>query len=430
VIDSWIKKYNLRDADVKELISGMIISVSVVNISDKNILFKGFDVYSYKPYEYKDPKPVNIEITMIRGREHMYFTTKILGASGLSYLNKASEISPEDSYYIWYEERQILIIMPENLTGILPSNYFQNIGGKTYMKTPVLILENPQPNSGVVSAWINLGTAQGSIGVYGAFSAGEILSKLFNAVFPDVSFRLTGDFTWGGSTYYFTSKIDVNPNDAKWMYIYARPIQKYTQYYVCSFSECAKLHDRVYSLITDVWVIGSTIQGGRESGLPHQIIMNNFYSGTNYTGRLYISDTSLADGKLDPGETIAFEQIFKYYDTCGGDFEIGIPLGAIAAIGICAGLGLPTGGTACMVATAFASSFQLSLSFKGSTIYITGGLMNEGQYYGVGYNVPEYITMRISRYKYYVPPPWWCFWCSPCEYKVPAGIYFKAYPVS
>ena len=80
VIDSWINTYSLRNADDKGLISGIIISVFVMNISDKKILFKGFDEYSYKPYEYKDPKPVNIEITMIRGREHIYFTTKTLGA--------------------------------------------------------------------------------------------------------------------------------------------------------------------------------------------------------------------------------------------------------------------------------------------------------------------------------------------------------------
>jgi len=434
VIDSWINTYSLRNADVKGLISGMIISVFIMNISDKKILFKGFDVYSYKPYEYKDPKPVNIEITMIRGREHMYFITKILGASGLSYLNKASEISPEDRYYTWYEERQITIIMPENLTGSLPSNYFQNIGGKTYMKTPVLILENPQPNSAAIEASLSIKITDPSItvGVYATFTAGDIIEKLRSATLPSVSFRIT-DFTWGGNAYYFYLALMTYPqNPAGWLYIWARPIQKYTQYYICDETGCRKIEDRVYSLITDVWVIGSTIQGGVERGLPHQIIMNNFYSGTNDTGTLYIPGTPLDDSKLDPNEGINFGQIFPYYDTCGADFEVGIPLGALLAGAACAGLGIPTGGTACMVATAFASSFQLSLSFKGSSIYVGGGIMNYGQLpnTNIGYNVPVYIYMKISRYKYYVPPPWWCFWCSPCEYKVPAGIYFKAYPAS
>jgi len=431
VIDSWINTYSLRNADVKGLISGMIISVFVMNISDKNIIFKGFDVYSYKPYEYKDPKPVNIEITMIRGREHMYFITKILGASGLSYLNKASEISPEDIYYTWYKERQITIIMPENLTGILPSDYFQNIGGKTYMKTPVLILENVGSYSGVLMSSVDITLSNPSItvGIYATFTAGDIIEKLRSASLPSVSFRLT-DFTWGGNSYYYYRATELYPEEASWLYIYARPIQKYTEYYVCDETGCRKIEDRVYSLITDVWVIGSTIQGGEERGLPHQIIMNNFYSGTNDTGILSIPGTPLDDGKLDPNESINFKQIFPYYDTCGADFEVGIPLGAIVATGICAGLGIPSGGLACTVAMAFASSFHVSLSFKGSSIYIGGGIENKGQYRGAGYNVPVYISMRISRYKYYAPPPWWCFWCSPCEYKVPAGIYFKAYPAS
>ncbi len=54
----------------------MIVSVIVLNVTSREVLFKVFDVYSCRPYESKDLKPVNIEITMIKGRKYMYFMTE------------------------------------------------------------------------------------------------------------------------------------------------------------------------------------------------------------------------------------------------------------------------------------------------------------------------------------------------------------------
>lgn len=94
-----------------------------------------------------------------------------------------------------------------------------------------------------------------------------------------------------------------------------------------------------------------------------------FFSGTTWQ-RLSIPETSLADGRLDPGESIALEQIFKHFDKCGADFEVSIPAESIAALGICAALGFGIGSAPCTAAAGFASAFMVSLSAKGSSIYL------------------------------------------------------------
>ncbi|MFN3268915.1 MAG: hypothetical protein ACK416_06630, partial [Zestosphaera sp.] len=230
-------------------------------------------------------------------------------------------------------------------------------------------------------------------------------------------------------TYLFTKSLLLEPLKSGWLWMWARPVYRiYKVYEVISFpcSTVNYIGDDVENVIGDVLTSGLTIVGDREWELPHSELMKMFFNGTEMK-KLVIPDTSLADGDLDPGESVALEHIFKYFDKCPHDFEIGIPAGSIAALVMCGALGLPTGGSACLAAIAFASAFQLSLSAEGSSIYVTGGIDNYGDYPGISgdYNVPEIVYVAVSKYQYKVDPPWWCFWCSPCYFNVPAGIYFK-----
>ncbi|HWQ17565.1 MAG TPA: hypothetical protein VNL13_07025 [Sulfolobales archaeon] len=131
--------------------------------------------------------------------------------------------------------------------------------------------------------------------------------------------------------------------------------------------------DDVENVIGDMITSGSTILGGANWGLLHSELMNMLFSGTNET-QLSIPGTFLEDGDLDPGEYVALEQIFSYFDKCRHDFEIGVPAGAIAALCICAALGLQTGGAACTVAVTFASTFQLSISAEGASFNVPAGI--------------------------------------------------------
>ena len=76
---------------------------------------------------------------------------------------------------------------------------------------------------------------------------------------------------------------------------------------------------------------------------------------------------------------------------------------------------------------AFASTFAITISAEGPSVYISGGAENEGDDpdYPGDYDVYEVVYVRISNYKYRVDPPWWCPLCGPCYYDVPAGIYFE-----
>lgn len=192
--------------------------------------------------------------------------------------------------------------------------------------------------------------------------------------------------------------------------------------YNCDPHNCVPWYDEVEAVITDVLTEGSTILGGRENGLPHQTLMDMLFNGS-VLRHLSIPGTLLSDGDLDPGEYIALEQIFDYYDACNSDFEIGMPVGAIAALA-CSTPGTPVAGAACV---AFTSGFEISLSMEGGSMMMTGNLVNHGDVPNVpgDYNVPELVYIALSKFRYKVDPPWWCQWCSPCYYNVTTGIYFK-----
>ncbi|MEZ0290877.1 MAG: hypothetical protein ABWJ42_07310, partial [Sulfolobales archaeon] len=313
-------------------------------------------------------------------------------------------------------------ITTEDLQQYLPSDYFTYSNNKLYVKIPVLVVYNQLSYSGVIGPGINIGAMGARTAeVRLTFATGEIISKLRNAEFPSVNFELK-DASWGGY-YYFGNILYVPPDEARWVYIWGRPRYELWDVWVCYRDDgCYHVRDEVIAVVEDVLVSGSTILGGESSGLPHPAIMDLFFRGTNET-LLQVPGTLTSDGDLDVGEYIAFGQIFEYYDTCGSDiiskFKVGIPVGSLVALAVCSALGIPTGGKACAVAMAFVAAFQLSLGV------VTGGLENLGEDLGRGYNVHEVVYIRLSSYNYQVPPPWRCFWCSPCVYKVPAGIYFR-----
>ncbi|MEM0203940.1 MAG: hypothetical protein QXO16_08680 [Archaeoglobaceae archaeon] len=418
----WVSVYASRNTNPENMYSGLIIRLIIYNRSTGEIVFEAFDSFSYKPIEVTKGKPIEITMNLVKKSPEQKF--KISPVSQHVKSVEAKEICDGCEY--WIERELVVSITPESLKTKLPSDYFKSVDGVLYMKTPVLIVKNAYSNSGVITSSINIGMREVSVGVYPTLTSGEILDKITKGYSPTVTLWKGSGLTWGGSTYYFYYNTgDLGPEQSVWIWIWARPV--YRIYKVYEVDSCTYtryyIGDDVENFITHVLTSGTGIVGGGNIGLPQSELMQTLFNGVEMN-KLQISGTSLEDGKLDPGESIALEQIVQYFDTCGADFEVGIPAGSLAALSICAVLGLPAGGTACAVAVAFSSAFQLSLSIQGS-MYITGGLVNHGEFNGRGYNVPEDVYMAISRYQYKVDPPWWCFWCTPCYYRVPAGIYFQ-----
>ncbi|MHA1628034.1 MAG: hypothetical protein ACTSW6_03080, partial [Candidatus Baldrarchaeia archaeon] len=132
------------------------------------------------------------------------------------------------------------------------------------------------------------------------------------------------------------------------------------------------------------------------------------YDGTTEESP-YISGTDLSDGKLDVGEWVTLGQIFNYYDVYENDFEIGIPVGSLAA----QFAGLPS------FIEPVVKGLCISLSWgETATRYVNGVLQNYGREGSVGYDIWEQIYVRVSKYQYTY---------GNYEFKVPAGIYFRCY---
>ncbi|MEZ0394159.1 MAG: hypothetical protein ABWK00_03835 [Desulfurococcaceae archaeon] len=434
VANSWVallRERRVSPEDINEHVFGMITRVSILNGSSGEVLYHAVNSIPLTIGDLVKRHMVWYTLRMVRGSSHIWHEKKIVnfavknnvvvaGVEEEAYTEGGSSGSTDvlPNQFRW-EYRLVARITTEDLRQYLPSDYFTYSNNKLYVKVPVLIVYNQYYYSGVIDSSINIGVGARTE-VRLTFAAGEIISKLHNAEFPSVNFELK-DASWGGY-YYFYKSLYVPPGEAQWVYVWGRPRYELWEVWVCR-DVCVYAKDEAIAVVEDLLVSGSTILGGKSSGLPHPAIMDLFFGGTNET-LLQIPGTLASDGDLDAGEFIAFEQIFKYYDTCGSDFEVGIPVGSLVALAICSALGIPTGGTACAVAMAFGAAFQLSLGVEGSAM-VTGGLENLGEHLGRGYNVSEVVYIKLSKYNYQVPPPWWCFWCSPCVYRVPAGIYFR-----
>jgi hypothetical protein len=434
---SLLRERKVPEGVTHEHIFGLLMRVLVINTTSNEVLYDVIDSIPLRVGDFAKPLAVKYIVFARKGVYQVDYKkigtylvkteSAVVADTGLE-LAYRNAIEPYGSewrcsgyqYAICYE--LVARVTPEDMQSYLPPDYFRLENNRLYMKTPILIVENPYYYSGVVSASISIVFTDAKLQLRFVFAPGEIINKLMNAEYPSVNFQLGGP-TWGGTSYYYYDALILQPEEAGWLYVWARPIQEYLRVYYCSFNACSYVGDEVRSLVTDMLVSGTTILGGEERGLPHPVIMDSFYKGTNLTA-LSVPGTLISDGKLDPGESVALQQIIEHYDTCGSGFEVGISM-ALLARAVCAALGIPTGGTACTVAIAFAAAFAASLEYEPPNVYIDGGLKNHGNSEGIGYNVPEYVYMRISRYKYEKPPGWQCFWCSPCTYDAPAGLYFR-----
>jgi hypothetical protein len=428
VIKPYIEKWfsTLRDWSIPTRVIqkheiGLIIRAFIVNNTNGEVIYNIHDSIPLTLGDFIEAKAIYYTLAARRRVYQVAHGKTIIETGRLKYyVNIASDKPTPTPTSIEYFLK--FIVTPENMTSYLPSNYFKNVNGVLYVKTPVMIIYNQYPYSGHIMGSINIA---GQKLRFGFNAAAPIESKVRNGEIPSLTLN-SGGITFKGQNYYFGKIMDVPPEEVRWIYIWSRPILEYYEVWHCyqGGEICYYEGEEIRTYISSVYIVGSTIQGGWEGGWPHSYIMNSFFNGTNLT-QLFIPDTPLSDGDLDVNESITIEQITQYCDSCGGGFEIGVPVGSMGAIALCSAFGYEPATPACIALATVAGAFQASLGFEGASIYISGGLENKGRYNGIGYNIYENVTMAISRYQYYQPPPWWCPWCSGCYYNVPAGIYFR-----
>ena len=270
------------------------------------------------------------------------------------------------------------------------------------MKTPVYILNNQGTAklTGSVSVLV-----QHTIAFRLNFGVGDILSKIENGNLPSLTLYVGGN-VWS-SKVSFNAGSGVCANSAEWIYVWGRPRLIVGRMYYCVGSGCQWVYDEVGAYVEDVIVSNSVIQGGVQEGFPHNLIMSAFLYGTQEKQLSNLLGTTLADGKLDPGEMIQYAEIFQ---TQYNNLYIGltIPVGAIAAHVVCQQVGT-------LACTAFFSAFSTFFTYQ-ETIHVGGSLANVGYSAGCGENKSVYVYVRESIYQYNV---------GGTVVKLPLGVYFR-----
>jgi len=281
---------------------------------------------------------------------------------------------------------------------------------------PILIIDNRESNS-VINYGISVRRTKETWFKMTVSTGNEMLEKLTapsKVKVGDVSISKTAYFDRGNNLY---------PGEAQWVYIRGKLAHVHQkEYYVCRRmgdgivrkdpTGKERMLDYVYSIQVNS---ENVIIGGIKSGLPPSDIMNWMYNGTRDEW-LKIPDTALSDGILEVNTSEEFYDIFKTFDVYKQDFEVGIPVGAI--IGALAGF--PEGYDGIL------SGIMVTMSWgESASVYISGYIVNYGEYNGQGSNIPVKVYMKTSKYRYYAGT-------DPSGedelFDVPAGIYFRFKP--
>ena len=303
---------------------------------------------------------------------------------------------------------------------VVPENYTQAYGehityryGTWYVRTPLLTVYNRYPASSPITAGLTL-AAESKSWFYVAAGIGfEIEAKLKSG---DVTGGLDGKVYLAGRSredkVSFGAIISlVQPLEEAYIWIWTRPVMiLYDEYTVdCLCYTYRTGNQKIEFFIQDYvkWYDSQVgvyrPEGGvRREPLPSFIrnwLFNDTLSEWKYVYR------------LDPGQGVRLGDLIQSFDTCQADFEIS--LGPLLATVI-----FKNPKVAHLVSLAVQIDPGLSWG-ESETRYVGGVVYNEGSYV-------EYLYFRISKLSYKKDPPWWCFWCSPCYYKVPVSIYIDS----
>ena len=365
VLKDWRRAYP------EGIVSSLMISVWVLDY-EHGKLYRGFAVVHYNP------------ATIDKGfKKIVRINIHKLPSSSLKVPSKAStkngEVSPLGSnrqFYYWKTDWSL---------SWAPSDY---------VKVPVLVVENSNSISGVINAWIDISqeyyTKFGLTLAYGY----EISKK------STPSLDIYGnDFYTIENKYYFSRSILLAPDMTGYIYIYAKPYHLHEKEYYCtaSLNNCVPTgEERVQEGINGISTDGDVINGGSSMGLPDSL--SYLFSG---------SDSTQKTVNLGVNQSISLGKLVSQTEgSCGANFGIGIPIGALAVYF--------SGGAVPPWAAGLSAGIYYN-HYQSLEIY--GGIQNYGHWRNTGYNVFETLSIRVSKYTYHV---------GTCDTKVPIGVYIES----
>jgi hypothetical protein len=404
VAEGWVRFEGKRGPVTRDSETAVQLNLWIVNKTSGEVVQRVSYYYTYSPKG------------ILEGEERAYkvkiaVPKKAKGASGSEI---EANIRVADGCYGYFYWKPVYRITPDTYVqaGGPPEVYDHLLrrDGTLYIRTPLLTIYNPLSSLNSISASIISGDYTW---FYAAIGIGfEVERKLKNG---DVTGGLSGKVYLGGKSLdmkvSFTDVVsNVQPGEEAYIWIWARPVYVfYYEYYVdCLGYETYTGRDKVEFFVQDVVKTYNPqlgvyyIEGGvRRERLPSFIRDWIF----NSTLTEYVSTYSLR-----PSEAIRLSDFLEtYVDTCSADFEV--PLGPVLAAAV-------RRVAAHLVSLSVMIGPSISWG-ESETVYVDGTIKNEGQYY-------EYLYIRKSKLSYRKDPPWWCFWCSPCYYKVPVSLYIES----
>ncbi len=413
VAEGWERVCRDRRMDPSTFTFGLITRVIVGNASSGSVLYAATDSIPLNPAKLLQARAWRVELKLRKGSLLIESEAReTLVAPKLAQPAAAeAEGGAQPMQGGYYKFVPIVIFRPENLTSVLP-DYLEPYNGKTYMKTPILIIHNQA--SATVLGSVNIVNSR-TLTVKLSVAVGDIISKITRTppILPSLTVSVGG--TVWSSPVIFIGAGTVCANSAKWVYVWGRPRLIVGQMYYCVGSSCQWIYDEIDASVDDVIVSNGYIDGGVQNGLPHNLIMNAFLYGTTERQLTNLPGTSLVDGKLDVNESIYLGQIYQLaYNNV--NIGITIDIGAIAAEAACSLLTVyPPSTPVCL---AVLSAISVSVDYQAD-IHVDARLKNEGS--ACGENKSVYVYVRDSIYQYNV---------GGTSVKPPLGIYFRFQTVS
>jgi hypothetical protein len=293
----------------------------------------------------------------------------------------------------------------ENMT--YNEDYMRVINGRTYIKWPILIVENTYPVSSTLGGMISITSIYAS-GVYFTIGIGfGIENKLRSGNFSfarDITLYKASDLkayvAAGGR--YFTNLL---AGQIVMYYIYARPYLVFLEEWV-GYPDCPWRpryptgYQRVDGVVEDLAVelVGNTFKyvDGLEYRWPYWLERDFLFNST-LSSRVYVAT-------LNSTRTMYyFFEFFQWYDTCNLSFEVPVSF-AFLAIPL-AQLGMSWA----KLLAGITASFGIVDAYA---VFIYGYIQIEN------YVANELIYVRMSSYR---------FRKGSCEMSVPVVMYFESY---
>jgi hypothetical protein len=406
IAEGWVRFEEKRGPVTRDSETAVQLNLWIINKTSGEVVQRVSYYYTYSPKG------------ILEGEERAY-KVKIAvpkKAKGAGQSEIEADIRVADGCYGYFYWKPVYRITPNTYVqaGGPPEVYDHLLwrDGTWYIRTPLLTIYNAYRPSSPISASITYKSDKYTWFYVTIGIDFEVEKKLKNG---DVTGGLSGKVYLGGKSLDMKVRFgEILSNVQSWeeayIWIWARPVYVfYYEYYVdCLGYETYTGRDKVDFFVQDVVKTYDSqlkvyyIEGGvRREPLPSFI--RDWIFNSTLTEYVYTYT-------LGPNQARLLSDFLKtYVDTCSADFEV--PIGPVLA-------------TAVRRIAAHLVSLSVmigpSISWgESETVYVEGVIKNEGQYY-------EYLYIRQSKLSYRKDPPWWCFWCSPCYYKVPVSLYIES----